>query len=41
MAGGGHPQINNIQKIIFDTGTSATDVGNIGSAKAYLSGFHD
>ena len=41
MAGGGHPQINNIQKVSFTTDGNATDVGDIIQARAYLAGYHN
>ena len=41
MAGGGHPQINTIQKGSFATDGNTTDVGNIIQARAYLAGFQD
>ena len=41
MAGGGHPQIDNIQKVSFSTDGNATDVGNLINAKAYCMGYHD
>ena len=42
MAGGGHPQIDTIQKGSFETDTSMTNVGNMtGGAKAYVHGFQD
>jgi hypothetical protein len=41
MAGGGHPQVNVIQKGSFASDGNTTDVGNIIQARAYVHGYQN
>ena len=40
MAGGGHPQINVIQKVNFSSDGNATDVGDTHITDYYYGGCH-